>query len=412
MEDSDGRRYFCAEAANGTTSLGFDPSIIKEALNKIQNLPSIPSFCETEIRLKVGDRLGRHIEQITNLRGKVAFELGGAQGIELALRIAKANNDTSQIVVFEGGYHGRSAYTAQLSASHRYRAAMGDWRIPVIRLPYPDYEQSASPLSKTLWKKNYLSYLDMLTSKEVGGMLTKGKQDITALIIEPILNAGGIVKPDKDLLEKIVEVFKKLGALIIVDEVFCGFHRTGPMFGFQHYSFTPDIIVMSKAITNGITPLSCVWARNPLLSSENFTPGSHSATFINQPFALAVADTVLSRFENWKTINQDIKKLQRALENMIRDVVKSSRHAQSGFALGGVGRILLKQNIASQILDIARTITWEKPVNGIHGLILASTGMASNVVALNPPLLHSLLDLKTLHTLLLLTFQKANKEIR
>lgn len=413
MEDTQGLRYFCAEAANGTTSLGFDSSIAKEAMSKIINLPSIPSFCETEIRLKVGNRVGKYIKSITNLKGKVAFELGGAQGVELALRIAKANNKKSQFVVFEGGYHGRSAYTAQFSASHRYRAAMGDWRIPVTRLPYPDYEQSGSPLSKALWKKNYLSYLKTLVTKETGGLLTKGsKQDIVALIIEPVLNAGGIVKPDKDLLEKIVETFRALGALIIVDEIFCGFYRTGPMFGFQHYDFTPDIIVMSKAITNGITPLSCVWARDPLLNESNFPPGSHSATYINQPFGLAVADTVLDRYDNWKTKKHDIMRIEKALELMIKDAIKMSKHAVSGFALGGVGRILLKETNAGQFLDIARIVAIDKPVNGVHGLILASTGMASNVIALNPPLNLTSKDLETLRTLLLQTFQKANKIVK
>lgn len=412
MEDNNGHRFFCAEAANGTAGLGFDSSIMREAVDKIKNLPSIPSFCETGIRLKVGNRLGEKIEKITNLKGRVAFELGGAQAIELALRIARANNKKSQFVVFEGGYHGRSIYTAQLSASHRYRASMGDWRVPIIRLPYPDYEQTGASFSKHEWKKNYLNYLQTLISREVGGMIKSGKeQDVCVLIIEPVLNAGGIVKPDTELLEKIVEIFRNLGALIIVDEIFCGFYRTGKMFGFQHYNFKPDIIVMSKAITNGITPLSCVWAKDPYLSPDNFVPGSHSATFINQPFALAVADTVLDRYEQWKSIDKDIQRLEKSLNTIIKEIIKTSKLAVSGFALGGVGRILLKKNVAGEILDMARTIAWEKPVNNIHGLILASTCMAPNVIALNPPLRLSVSDIESFRELLIRTFKKANKEL-
>lgn len=411
IEDNEGHRFFCAEAANGTTSLGFDKSILQDATRKIENLPSIPSFCETDIRLKVGKRLGEKIEKITHLKGRIAFELGGAQGVELALRIAKANNKKSQFVVFEGGYHGRSIYTAQLSASHRYRSAMGDWRIPVVRLQYPDHEQSSAYLGKQEWKKNYLNFLQTLTSKEAGGMIMLGKeQDVCALIIEPILNAGGIVMPDADLLEKIVETFRKLGALIIVDEIFCGFYRTGKMFGFQHYNFKPDIIVMSKAITNGITPLSCVWAKDPYLSPDIFAPGSHSATFINQPLALAVADTVLDRYEQWNSIDKDINQLEKSLNKIIKEVVKTSKLTISGFAKGGVGRILLKDNIAGEIINIARTVAWEKPVDNVHGLILANTGMAPNIVAINPPLRLTSSDIKTLRELLILTFQKAGKK--
>ncbi|MFA5136353.1 MAG: aminotransferase class III-fold pyridoxal phosphate-dependent enzyme [Patescibacteria group bacterium] len=413
MEDKNGKRYFCAEAANGTTGLGFDSSIIDESFIKIKDIPSIPSFCETEIRLKLAVRLGKKISEITGIEGHLAFELGGAQGIELALRIAKANNSKSQYAVFEGGYHGRSIFTAQLSASHRYRSAMGDWRIPVIRLPYPDYEQSGKVMSKKIWQQNYLKQLDLLASRETGGMIAKGKEkDVVALIVEPVLNAGGITKPDKEILEKVVETFRRLGAIIIVDEVFCGFYRTGPMFGFQHYSFTPDIIVMSKAITNGITPLSCVWAKDPLLIAKNFPPGSHSATFVNQPFGLAVADTVLDRYEKWSTLNTDIKYIESRLDGIIQRILKISKHTVSGNTIGALGRILLKHNNAGKILDIARSVAWKNPVNGVHGLILASTGMASNVIAINPPLKMKKLDLDTLEGLLMLTFKKANTEIK
>ncbi len=409
MEDLDGHKYFCAEAANGTTGLGFDNTIIQDAIKKMEDIPSIPSFCETSLRLQVSSKLGKKIESITGKEGKVAFELGGAQGMELALRIAKANNKKSQFVVFEGGYHGRSIYTAQLSASHRYRAAMGDWRIPVVRLPYPDYEQSGSTLDKKTWKEQYIAYIKTLLTRETGGMIRKGtEQDVCALILEPLLNAGGIVKPDLDLIDFLVTEFRKAGALIIVDEVFTGFYRTGKMFGFQHYSFVPDIFVMSKAISNGITPLSCVWAQDPLLLPTHFTPGSHSATFINQPLGLAIADTVFDRYESWKTIDSDIKSLEKFLKSTIQEVVKTSPLVTSGFALGGVGRLLLKKDIAGKILDIASTIAWKDPVGGVHGLILASTGMASNVIAFNPPLKMSKEDMKIMRILLLKTFEKAN----
>lgn len=409
MEDINGHRFLCAEAANGTSGLGFDSTILLEAIKKVEAIPSIPSFCETSIRQQLSNKLGEMIEDVTNTEGHLAFELGGAQGMELALRIAKANNKKSQFVVFEGGYHGRSIYTAQFSASHRYRAAMGDWRVPVIRLPYPDYEQSGTHLSKKDWKKQYIQYVKTLLERETGGIIRKnGEQDICAFILEPLLNAGGIVKPDADLIEYLVSEFKKIGALIIVDEVFTGFYRTGKLFGFLHYSFTPDIFVMSKAISNGITPLSAVWARSPLLLPGNFTPGSHSATFINQPLGLAVADTVLDRYIHWSTINSDLKSLELYLTKLIERVLKTSQLAKSGHAIGGVGRILLHKDVAGTILDIASTIAWDKPIKGVHGLILASTGMAPNVIALNPPLILNEADRLILEELLIKTFQKAD----
>ncbi|KKU82735.1 MAG: Aminotransferase class-III [Microgenomates group bacterium GW2011_GWA2_47_8] len=315
----------------------------------------------------------------------------------------------SLFVVFEGGYHGRSVYTSQFSASHRYRALIGDWRVPVIRLPYPDWEQSKFKDSRTYY--NYcLDTVNRLTTSEVGGIVTRnGDPDIAAFMFEPLLNAGGIVKPDKKYLEKLVKIFRKLKALIIVDEVFCGFFRTGKMFGFQHYDFIPDIVVMSKAITNGISPLSCVWAKNPLLSYNNFPPGTHSATFINNPLALSAADTVLDRFEHWKDRDSDIKKLENSLNQIFTIIKERSKLVKSTFALGGVGRLLLRGNFAGKVLDIARTIAYKKPVEGYHGIILASTGMASNVVALNPPLNLTEKEKSIMGKLLISAFAKADK---
>ncbi|KKS98066.1 MAG: class III aminotransferase [Candidatus Gottesmanbacteria bacterium GW2011_GWA2_43_14] len=407
--DEQGYKYFAAEAANGTTSLGFDRTLISEAVGKSHKTPSIPSFCETDIRKKVASRLGRKMREITSKEGKIAFELGGAQGMELALKIAKVNTKKSIFVVFEGGYHGRSVYTSQFSASHRYRSIMGDWRIPIVRLPYPDWEQSDSK-NPNEYYEHCLNTVSRLTSSEVGGMITRnGEPDIAAFVLEPLLNAGGIVKPDKKYMEELVRIFKKQKALIVLDEVFCGFYRTGKMFGFQHYDFIPDIVVMSKAITNGITPLSCVWAKNPLLSDENFPPGTHSATFINNPLALSAADSVLDRFENWKTRDSDLEYLEKSFIKIFTEIKNSSKLVKSVFALGGVGRLLLKDNIAGKILDIARTVALKKPVDGYHGIILASTGMASNVVALNPPLNLSKKEISSMGKLLISTFEKADK---
>lgn len=412
LEDTDGYRYLDAEAANGTASLGFDGSILTQAVRLAKRIPSMPSFCETSIRLRVGKRIGRLMEASAGCKGRVAFELGGAQGMELALKVVRSNQNKSQLVVFEGGYHGRSIFTSQLSASHRYRSLMGDWRIPITRLPYPDFEQFSSKSQRKAYKLFCMAQVKKIVEKEIGGLMTRGGEpDVAALIFEPVLNAGGIVKPDRDYLEEVVKMFRGLGALIVADEIFCGFYRTGPLFGFQHYGFIPDIVVMSKAITNGVTPFSCVWARDPYMLPEKFPPGTHSATFVNNSLALSAAEVVLKRYLGWERKEQDLKKLERSLRKIVNKIVKSSKLAKSGYALGGVARILLKKDVAGQILDIARTIGRSEPIRSVHGLILASTGMAANVVALNPPLNMTVLEVNILENLLVRTFEEADRVV-
>jgi len=406
LEDTHGKIYFDAEAANGTALLGYDHHILEQALEKTHNMPSLPSFVESKLRLGVAEKIGKLLFDVTHVHGRVAFEIGGAQAIELALKIARKTTGKSQFVVFQGGYHGRSGYTSQLSASHRYRKILGDWRIPVSRLPFPDYERSGFPGSKSQWIHWYLCEVDLLLQSEVGGVADNSSAvDIAALIIEPVLNVSGMVLPDKQLFEGIVERFKKAGVLIVLDEIFTGFYRTGKLFGFCHYNITPDIVVASKGLTNGLIPMGIVWARNPLLDKAHFPPGTHSATFINNVMALAVADTVLDHYSDWKTVEKDVAMIQNMLTTVIKRICKSSPIFKSGYALGGLGRLTLSKPIAGQIREAALSLSSLMPQparlkESSDGIILASTGMAPDVINIHPPINLNALQLKELSNLL------------
>jgi 4-aminobutyrate aminotransferase-like enzyme len=409
LKDSEGYRYLSADAANGTANLGFDATILNDSLKKVSRIPSMPSFCETELRLKVADRLVKLLKKATGNTGRVAFELGGAQAVELAYKIVKSNSKKSQIAVFEGGYHGRSIFTSQLSASNRYRALLGDSRIPLIRLPYPD-PSYIYPTDPEDFVEASLKHIQRITTGEIGGIMSNGeKPDIAALIIEPVLNAGGIVRPPKRYIESVVKIFRKLGAIIVFDEIFCGFYRSGPMFGFELYDVKPDIVILSKAITNGLVPLSCVWARDPYLLPANFSSGTHSATFINNTLSLAVADTVLDRYEQWKDVSNQIENVRKGLEKTVQIIKNKSSLVKSVDVIGAMARIELIKPIAGVVDDMAMTIARENPIKGVHGAILASTGLAPHVIALNPPLTFQLKDFDILQKILIQTFAKAEE---
>jgi 4-aminobutyrate aminotransferase-like enzyme len=406
LVDTEGRRYLDAEAANGTAGLGFDSTILKEAVDRMGGLPMLPSFCESDTRRRVGERLERLVSDATGRQGRVAFELGGAQAVELAAKVVRCNTDASQFVVFEGGYHGRSIFTSMLSASHRYRAAFPELGLRVTRLPYPDCEQCRFGRVRSTCSFECVTWLETTAIEEFAGLAASSMSDVAALIIEPVLNAGGIVRPEPQMVEAAVHRFREMGALIVVDETFTGFHRTGPQWGFQHYAFVPDIVVIGKALTNGITPLSAVWAREPLMSPEQFPPGTHSATFVNNVFGLTVAETVLDRYAAWVTVEEDVGRLGAALQDVIDDVSRSSPVTAGGFALGGVGRLLLHSPVAGELVQGARRLTAATPIRGVHGLMLGATGMAPNVIALNPPLTVDVDVIETLRDLLLDVFRR------
>ncbi len=385
--DDEGRRYLDAEASNGATLLGYDETILREACERMAGLPSLPSFCESELRLRVAARLVEMLGGATGESGRVAFSLGGAQGIELAMRVVRGTRPEGPLAVFEGGYHGRSIYTAELSAAQRYRTAFPSVAERVVRLPYGDCAQCRFGRVRASCAHECVSFVKTGLRSEVSGFGGREAQ-VAALIVEPFVSAGGTFKPDRVYLEETVHAFRERGALIVVDETFTGLYRTGTRWGFEHYAFTPDLVVFAKGLTNGLVPLSCVWARDPLMLPPAFPPGSHSSTFSNNIMALAVADVVLDRLDAWEGRAAQLAELESALVRLVAGLASRSSLVESGSALGAVARLLLKPGLScGTVMDRARTIAWsEGESGGPTGVILAGSGLADNVVALNPAL--------------------------
>jgi 4-aminobutyrate aminotransferase-like enzyme len=408
LVDDAGYRYLDAEASSGTAGLGFDSLIVQRAAERVAAMPVLPSFCESALREEVAARLAARLNEATGRAGRIAFELGGAQGIELALKVVRRNRAGSQIAVFEGGYHGRSGLAAQLSASHRLRRLDGDWRIPLVRLPYPDPERGPFRAVPGGFAAGALARIEQLATADYCGMVTPGADaDVAALIIEPALNAGGIVLPDLDYVLGVVETFRSLGALIVVDEIFCGFHRLGPAWGFQRYpGLDPDIVVVGKALTNGIVPMTCVWAREPLMDRDHFPPGTHASTFQTTPLALAIASEVLDRYDAWADLPDQISSVERGLRAIVDDVVDRSATAISGWASGCLARIRLDSARAPWLAEHGLLVGRDEPAGGVNGLVLSAPGMAPDVIGFAPPLVIGETELEILHELTLRLFAR------
>jgi 4-aminobutyrate aminotransferase-like enzyme len=381
LKDTDGRSYVDAEAANGTASLGYDAQILEEAARATAALPALPSFCESELRLRVAARLEAEVSRAVGVPGRISFEVGGAQGIELAMKIVASNRDWGPVVVFQGGYHGRSPFTGALSASARYRRPISVGVGEILRLPYPDCERCPFGLTRDACEEACVSYLRFLKTDQSGV-----PDDVSALLFEPVLNVGGMAVPPAGYLQAAIAQFRASGALVVVDEIFTGFHRVGPRFGFELHGVKPDIVVLSKALTNGAAGLSAVWAREPLLDPDHFPPGTHSSTFSGTPFMLSVADVVLDRFADRKAWIARVADLETALRELVAEAAEAAPAVvQSTEAHGGVARLLLREPVAWDVrtaaLEPSRGSQSDSP-----GVLLASTGMSPDVIAVHPPL--------------------------
>ncbi|WP_291417920.1 aminotransferase class III-fold pyridoxal phosphate-dependent enzyme [Actinophytocola sp.] len=291
------------------------------------------------------------------------------------MRIVAANRGPAPVLTFQGGYHGRSPFTAHLSASSRYRAAQ-PWSGPeVVRLPSPDCTTCPHQPAGGGCNPGCAAAIERLGVDDSLGV----PPQVGALVIEPLLNVGGFVLPDSNHLRRVVDHVRALGGLIVVDEIFTGLHRFGPEWGFQLHGIEPDIVVASKALTNGVTPLSCVWAREPLAAPDVFPPGSHSSTFAGNPLALAVVDVVLDRWDRWNCAARDVAELDTLLATALRpltaqDLVRDVR------VVGGLAAVELTGPHAARVRAAAACPSGDRP-----GLLLASTGMAPSTVAVHPP---------------------------
>ncbi|MEU7058746.1 aminotransferase class III-fold pyridoxal phosphate-dependent enzyme [Streptomyces sp. NPDC046197] len=382
LEADDGRRYLDAEAANGTVALGYDASILQEAARRCLDLPALPSFCESPLRLGVLERLERLFSDVLGTPGRVELDLGGAQGMETALRIAFSANGPGTVVVFEGAFHGRSGITSMLSASPRYRELLAAWGLEVVRLPSPDCRTCPHAAASQDGCRTGCVGAVTRWGSELSGVGGPGfGRKASAFVFEAVQNVGGMVVPDPGLLRAAVAHARAQGAVVIADEIFTGMHRVGPRWGFELAGVEPDVVVTSKGLSNGGAALSAVWAREPLADADHYPPGSHSSTFVGIPHALAVVDTVLDRWEGWKSVRSDVAALAEGLRTRLTGLAADHPAVIDRVdATGGTARIVLSGPHAPRLRQLCAT------AHPDLGLLVAATGMAPDVINIHPPL--------------------------
>jgi taurine--2-oxoglutarate transaminase len=170
--------------------------------------------------------------------GKIFYTTGGAESVENALKIARDFTKKKIVLARQNSYHG-----ATLGAL----AATGDWRNPahltpegwVVRIPEPDESDA------------------LLKTRDI--ILKNDPKNIAAIIIETITGGNGVYSGTKEWWSGLRKLCDEFGILLIMDEVVCGFERTGKSFGYMHYGVEADLICLAKGITGGMIPFGAVW---------------------------------------------------------------------------------------------------------------------------------------------------------
>jgi acetylornithine/succinyldiaminopimelate/putrescine aminotransferase len=229
------------------------------------------------------------------LDGRVHFNVGGAQAIEDSLKLVRnAKNGKSLMFAFEGGYHGRTLGASSITSSYRYRRRYGHFGERDVH-PVPVSVPRPKGMTAEEYSDHCVHQFARLFETEYNGVWDPkvGQAEYAAFYVEPIQGTGGYVIPPKNFFRDLKKVLDRYGILMVVDEIQMGFWRTGKLWSIEHFGVTPDVLVFGKALTNGLNPLSGLWAREELINPTIFPPGSTHSTFNSNPLGTSLGLEVL-----------------------------------------------------------------------------------------------------------------------
>ncbi|MCK5912163.1 MAG: aminotransferase class III-fold pyridoxal phosphate-dependent enzyme, partial [Caulobacter sp.] len=269
-----------------------NPRLNAVAHRQLDTLPQVASQYLHREKVELAATIARDMEAKFGSKGRVHFNVGGAQAVEDSLKIVRnASGGKSLMFAFEGGYHGRTLGASAITSSYRYRRRYGHFGDRAQFIEFPDHFRGPRGMSKEEYGEACVAKFARLFETEYNGVLdTKtGQAEFAAFYVEPIQGTGGYVIPPPNFFTGIKEVLDQHGILMVVDEIQMGMYRTGKLWSIEHFGVTPDVLVFGKALTNGLNPLSGLWAREALINPTVFPPGSTHSTFNANPMGTAVA---------------------------------------------------------------------------------------------------------------------------
>jgi len=228
----------------------------------------------------------------------VFFGNSGAEAIEGSIKLARQVTGRESIIVFRGGFHGRSVGAASVTTSKSlYRKGYGALlpEIHVAPYPYPlDCPITPAHDAETCGQHS-LAQIEQMLDHDVPA------EQVAAILIEPVLGEGGYVAPPASFLQGLRELATRIGALLIFDEVQTGFGRTGAWFAAQRFGVTPDVMTLAKALGGGL-PLGAILA--PRAIHERWRTSTHGSTFGGNPISCASGLATLQVLKDEKLVDR------------------------------------------------------------------------------------------------------------
>ena len=374
--DADGNRFVDLTAAFGVAAAGHRHPVIEDAIRSQSEalLHAMGDVHPSEVRVELLERLAA----LGPPGSRVVLGTSGSEAVEIALKTATLYTDRPGWLAFSGAYHGVTYGALSVTDRSLFRRPFRPQLNPnVVRAPYP--AEGAGDASEAL------DQVERLLSEPEGG--------IGAVIVEPALGRGGDVFPPSGFLPGLAQLCRAHGALLIADEIFTGFGRTGSRLACDAEGVVPDLLCVGKAMSGGMPISACIGSAEAMSAwPESAGEAMHTSTFMGHPTSCAAALASIGLIEELGLAARAGEEGARWLEGLrqmaagrplVREV--RGRGMMIGIQLGDpAGRVPGHRITATALVEGLK-----------RGWILLGSGVEGDVLSLSPPLTieRDLLDL-------------------
>ncbi|WP_063006376.1 aspartate aminotransferase family protein [Nocardia salmonicida] len=370
LYDTDGRRYLDFTAGIGVTSTGHcHPTVVAAAQAQVAKL--IHGQYTTVLHrplLELTERLGTVLPEGLDT---LFFANSGSEAVEAALRLVRQATGRPNVIVFHGGFHGRTVAAATMTTSGtRFSAGFSPLMSGVHVAPFPTaFRYGWSEEEATDFALRELDYLLATLTSPV---------ETAAFIVEPVLGEGGYIPGNTRFFQGLRERADRHGILLVFDEIQTGFGRTGKFFGHQHFDVRPDVITIAKGLASGF-PLSGIAASRELMAKA--WPGSQGGTYGGNAVACAAAVATLEVIQTEGLVDNAAMRGTQLLAGVRGLATKAIGDVR------GLGLLVGAEFTTATGEPDTATATAAQKSAVDKGLLLLTCGAHMNVVRMIPPLI-------------------------
>ena len=376
LQGLDGKRYMDFMSGFGVVSVGHNhPSVIAAAREQMEKqVHGAVGVTLHESALRLAEMLP---EILPGRMDMFFFGNSGSEAVEGCIKLARNVTKKPGIIAFTGAFHGRTYGAASLTASKAvYRTQLGPFLSDVYHVPFADVYHSSHPDDPEKCVNEAIGSLETVLKRLIA------PSQVAAIIVEPIQGEGGYIVPPKTFLQRLREICSREDILLIFDEVWTGFGRTGEWFAAQAFDVIPDVMAVGKGIASGF-PLSAVCARNELMS--RWEPTVHGTTFGGNPISCAAAIATIQTIQDEKLLANT----KRVGEHLLRRLKELKGKYSVVGDVRGIGLMTALELIEPDSDRAPNPSAGKKVLNEAlsKGLLMYPCGLYGQAIRIAPPLI-------------------------